>query len=398
VAIRGGGHNVAGNAVCDGGIVIDLSPMKGIRVDPDRGRSRAEPGVTWGELDHETQAFGLATPGGIVSTTGIAGFTLGGGLGWLSRRWGTASDNLLSADLITADGRRLVASPDENPELYWGIRGGGGNFGVVTSFEHGLHPVGALVLGGLVFYRLAEAPGLLRLLQDFTQSSPDESLLVAVLRIAPAAPFLPAEVHGQPVIAFGFCHTGPLDQAERDLAQLRGAAAPVADLIRPLPYCELQRTLDAGQVPGFHNYWRAEYLEALSDAAIDTIIEYAAAITSPLSDIKVIPMGGAFADRSVADSAFQRPQASVLVNINARWSDPADADRHIDWTKRFWSALGPWSSGAGYVNFLGDEGADRVRAAYGQDRWKRLVALKDAYDPTNVFRFNHNIAPSPTDS
>jgi hypothetical protein len=395
VAVRGGGHNVAGNAVCDGGLVIDLSPMKGIRVDPVRGRARADPGVTWGEFDHETQAFGLATPGGLISTTGIGGFTLGGGMGWLSRRWGMASDNLLSADVITADAQRIATSPDENAELFWGIRGGGGNFGVVTSFEYALHAVGPMVLGGLVFYDGTQTRPLLRLLRDTMQGAPEELFAVAVLRNAPPAPYLPAEVHGRPVIALGCCHTGPLDQAERDLAPLRNGGTPLADLVRPRPYCELQSMLDAGQAPGFHNYWRAEYLDALGDPAIDAIIEYADTITSPLSDIKVIPLGGALTDPTVADSAFRRPQAPLLVNINARWSNPAETERHVGWTRRFWSALGPWSAGFSYVNFLGDEGADRVRAAYGQDRWERLVALKDAFDPTNMFRFNHNIAPSP---
>jgi FAD/FMN-containing dehydrogenase len=393
VAVRGGAHNVAGNAVCDGGIVIDLSRLKGIWVDPAARTARVQPGVTWGELDRETQAFGLATPGGLVSTTGIAGFTLGGGIGWLSRKFGTASDNLLSVDLVTAAGDHVRASAAENPDLFWGIRGGGGNFGVVTSFELQLHPVGPAVLGGLMFYSADRAPRILRLLREFLHG-PDELFTVAVLRLAPPAPFLPPEVHGTSVIVLGLCWAGPLEEGREILRPLRDLGEPLADLVTPRPYTELQSMIDAGGSAGFHNYWKAQYLRDLPEKAIDTIISSAATITSPISDLKVFPMGGAVARVDEDDSAFGHRSAPFVININSRWEMPDESDRHIQWTREFWSAVQPFSTGGVYVNFLGDEGQDRVRAAYGEAKYERLVELKNKYDPANLFHLNQNIKPS----
>jgi len=393
VAVRGGAHNVAGNAVCDGGIVIDLSRLKGIWVDPAARTARVQPGVTWGELDRETQAFGLATPGGLVSTTGIAGFTLGGGIGWLSRKFGTASDNLLSVDLVTAAGDHLRASATENPELFWGVRGGGGNFGVVTSFELRLHPVGPTVLGGLMFYSADRAPQVLRLVRDFLLA-PDELFSVAVLRLAPPAPFLPAGVHGTSVIVLALCWAGPIEEGREILRPLRDLGEPLADQVTPRPYTQLQSMIDAGGSAGFHNYWKAQYLRDLPENAIDTIISSAATITSPISDLKVFPMGGAVARASEEDSAFGHRSAPFVININSRWDMSAESDRHIQWTREFWSAVQPFSTGGVYVNFLGDEGQDRVRAAYGEAKYNRLVALKNKYDPANLFQLNQNIKPT----
>lgn len=393
VAVRGGGHNVAGNAVCDDGLVIDLSGMKGIRVDPDRWIAYAQPGLTWREFDHETQAFGLATPGGLVSSTGIAGFTLGGGLGWLSRKHGTASDNFLAADVVTADGQLMRADSTTHTDLFWAIRGGGGNFGVVTAFEYRLHPVGPLVLGGVVFYPADAAVDVLRFLRDVLAEYPDELTAAAVLRIAPAAPFLPSHAHGRHVIALALCWSGSIEEGEAKLQLLRQLGCPLADLLAARPYTQLQCMLDAAWGPGFHNYWKAEYLRGLSDDAIDVIVAQAERITSPLADVKIIPGGGAVARGDDGVSAFAHRQAPFILNINSRWADPGEAQRHIEWTQAFWELMRPFSADGVYVNFLGDEGEDRVRAAYGPVVYERLSQIKGRYDPTNFFRFNQNIRP-----
>lgn len=393
VAVRGGGHNVAGNAVCDDGLVIDLSEMKGIRVDRDRRIAQAQPGLTWGEFDHETQAFGLATPGGLVSSTGIAGFTLGGGLGWLSRKHGTTSDNLLTADVVTADGRLLRADSISHADLFWAIRGGGGNFGVVTAFEYRLHPVGPSVLGGVIFYPADAAIDVLRFLRDVLADYPDELTAAAVLRIAPAAPFLPSHAHGRHVIALALCWSGPIEEGEAKLRPLRQLGSPLADLLAARPYTQLQCMLDAAWGPGFHNYWKAEYLRCLSDDAIDVIVAQAERITSPLSDVKIIPGGGAVARGDDDVSAFAHRQAPFILNINSRWADPGEAQHHIEWTQAFWESMRHFSADGVYVNFLGDEGEDRVRAAYGPVAYERLAQIKGRYDPANFFRFNHNIRP-----
>jgi FAD/FMN-containing dehydrogenase len=373
--------------------VIDLSAMKGIRVDPIRRTARAQPGVTWGEFDHETQAFGLATPGGLISSTGIAGLTLGGGFGWLSRKHGTTSDNLLSADVITAEGCQLTASPTHHEDLFWAIRGGGGNFGIVTSFEYQLHPVGPSVLAGRIFYPGELAGKVLRCFRDASSSFPDAVTSIAGLRMAPPAPFLPPEAHGRPVIVLTLCWAGPIDEGEAVLRPLREIGHPLADLLVPRPYTEVQSMLDASWTPGFHNYWKSDYLDGLPDEAIDAIVDHAMAISSPVSDVKVIPLGGAFARPDERFSAFAHRQAPALININSRWADAAETDRHVEWTQGLWQAIQPYSTGGVYLNFLGDEGEDRVRAAYGPAIYDRLAEIKGRYDPTNFFRMNQNIRP-----
>jgi FAD/FMN-containing dehydrogenase len=393
VAVRGGGHNVAGNGTCDGGLVIDLSPMKGVRVDPVARRVQAQGGLVWKELDRETQAFGLAVTGGLVSSTGVAGFTLGGGIGWLQRRYGLAIDSLVSADLVTADGELLHVSADDHAELFWGLRGGGGNFGIVTCFEFDLHPVGPQVVAGLVFHRREDSPQVARCFRDFMAQAPDEVTLVLVHRLAPPAPFLPKEVHGTPVVAVVGMHAGPPEQAEGDLAELKGFGRPIVDLLQPRPYTQFQAMLDASWTPGFQNYWKAEYLAGLPDPAFDVLADGLAQITSPLSDFKIGALGGAVARVGEDDTAYSCRSAPFVLNINARWSDPQDADPHVAWTQDLWQAMRPWSAGGVYVNFLGDEGQDRVRAAYGDRKYQRLVALKNRYDPTNFFRLNQNIQP-----
>jgi FAD/FMN-containing dehydrogenase len=392
IAIRGGGHNVAGTAICDDGIVIDLSACRGIRVDPKAGTARAEPGVTWAELDHETQAFGLATTGGMVSTTGIAGLTLGGGLGWLARRNGTTCDNLLSADIVTADARVLTASPDENSDLFWALRGGGGNFGVVTSFEYRLHRVGPTVLAGPVFHAGKHIPQVLRFLRDYLAAAPDELTIVAsFMTAAPGSP-LPPEAHGTTVVAIVACYAGDLDAGERVLRPLRAFGRPLADLIQPIPYGALQGLGDAGYPSGRQNYWKSSYVPALSDAMTDTVIEHAARMTSPLSGFYFEQLGGAIA-KPREETAFGHRDAAFDFAILSSWQDPGEDDIHIAWTREFWNAMQPFASRGVYVNNLGTEGEERVQTAYDPLTYDRLTELKRRYDPENILRFNQNIHP-----
>ena len=398
VAVRGGGHGVAGLAVCDDGIVIDLSPMRGIAVDSAGRTARAQAGVLWGELDAATQADGLATVGGIVTHTGIAGLTLGGGIGWLMRRHGATVDNLLSAEVVTADGAVLRASADEHPELFWGLRGGGGNFGIVTSFEYRLHPVGPTVLAGPIFYALEDGAEALRFYRDYITEAPDELTTIVMLRQAPALPFVPTELHGRPVVMVTACYAGPVERGEEVLAPLRRFGRPLVDAIAPRPYVELQQLFNPGVPHGWHYYWKSWELPPLQDAAIDTLVEQAHRITSPRSYVIVFQLGGALARVGEHDTAFGQRDAAHDVNINAVWlpDDPA-RDEHVRWARECYAALEPFATGRTYVNFLADEGQQRVRAAYGEERYARLVALKRAHDPENVFRLNQNIDPGGVD-
>jgi FAD/FMN-containing dehydrogenase len=364
VAVRGGGHNVAGLAVGDGALVVDCSRWRGARVDG--GVAHVDPGTLMGDLDEATQAHGLAAPGGIVSTTGVAGFTLGGGIGWLTRRFGPACDGLLGAEVVTADGEVVEA----DGELLWGLRGGGGNFGVVTRFDLALHELGRVVTGIRV-YPLERLDEVLAAQQELAAIPELATLLI--LRQAPPAPWIPADVHGRHVAALAVC--GPPAGLPPD---------PLADSVCERPYVEWQRFSDASWTEGFHNYWKAQYLDRV-DAGV--LADFAASITSPLSDIKVWQLGRPTADTG----AFGHRDAPLLLNINTRWAG-GDGAPHVAWTRALWDALLPCSSGGVYVNFLGDEGADRVRAAYGDANYARLVALKRGYDPENVFRVNQNIS------
>ena len=392
VSVRGGGHNVAGSAVCDGGLVIDLSRMKGVHVDPFRRTARAQPGLTLGDLDHETQAFGFAVPAGIVSTTGIAGLTLGGGFGWLNRKYGLTCDNLLSADVVTADGQMVTASPEENVDLFWGIRGGGGNFGIVTSFEYQLHPVGPTVLAGLVVHPMTKAPEFLRFYRDFVADSPDELTAVPALRIAPPAPFLPEHVHGKPIVAVFVCYCGPVEEGERVLRPLREFGSPLADVIAPKPFVMYQAMLDPVQPPGRNYYWKSDDLLELTDHAIDTIVAHSEAITSPHTIVPLFQFGG-IASRVAEDAmAYSHRNAAYALNCNASWTE-GEPERHIQWARDFSTAMQPYSAGV-YVNFLSNESEERVKAAYGATKYERLVTLKNKYDPSNFFRLNQNIRPT----
>jgi FAD/FMN-containing dehydrogenase len=394
VAVRGGGHGIAGHAVCDGGLVVDLSPMREIAVDPQARTARAGGGVLWGELDAATQQHGLATVGGIVTHTGIAGLTLGGGIGWLMRRHGATVDNLLAAEVVTAGGEAVRASEREHPDLFWALRGGGGNFGIVTSFEYRLHPVGPAVLAGPVYHALEDAPDVLRFYRDFVADAPDELTTIINLRQAPPLAFLPEHVHGRPVLAVAVCYAGPIDHGKEVVRPLRAFGRPLVDAIAPRPYVEVQQLFNPTVPHGWHYYWRSWEVPPLGDAAIDTLVEQTARITSPRSYVIVFGLGGAVARVAEQDTAYPQRDAAHNVNINAVWlPDDPDPDRHVRWARECFDALGRVAAGRAYVNFLGDEGQERVKAAYGAAKYARLVDVKRRYDPENVFRLNQNIDP-----
>ena len=388
VAVRGGGHNVAGNAVCDGGLMIDLSLMRSIRVDPARRQARAEPGVTWGEFDRATQAFGLATTGGQISTTGVAGLTLGGGWGHLARRYGLVIDNLISADLVTADGNFLTVSATQHADLFWGLRGGGGNFGVVTSLEYRLHAVGP-VLGGIVAYPLEKAKEALRLFRDLTAEAPDELASDIVLITMP---------DGTPVVGMVVCYTGPSEVGERILRPLRTLSPLLMDGIGPMPYTAAQKLVDDFYPKGLQNYWKSSFIAEISDEVIDIIVSYCAARPSPMCHGLIEhQLGGAVSRIDREETAFNHRNLQYSFMSIGQCTDPSAAEACIGWAREFWEAMQPCSTGGVYVNYLGpeaDEGAERVKAAYGPEKYQRLVALKNKYDPTNLFRLNQNIRPA----
>jgi FAD/FMN-containing dehydrogenase len=396
LAVRGGGHNVAGFGSCDGGIVVDLSPMRGVSLDLARRSARVRAGATWGDVDHETQAFGLATTGGLVSSTGVAGLTLGGGFGWLMRKQGLACDNLLGAEVITAGGRIVRASADENADLFWGLRGGGGNFGVVTSFEFRLHPVGPLVTAGSIFFRAEEADTLLRFYRDWAEQVPDELTLVVNLATAPPALFLPEEVHGRRVVVVSGCFAGPPDEGAKAFRPLKEFGAPIVDLIGPMEYTEMQQLVDGQWGAGLHNHFKSSWLDKLDDAAMKTLLRAYEDVTSAETKIQLYHFGGAVARVPSGETAFPHRDTPFLLNIAARWTDPKENHLHIGWARNLHEAMSPFATGGVYVNFLGEEGYDRIRAAYGELTYQRLVDLKRSYDPTNLFRVNQNIPPEGT--
>jgi hypothetical protein len=383
LAVRSGGHNVAGKAVCDGSLMLDLSPMKGMRVDPARRRARAQSGLTLGEFDHETQAFGLATPLGVVSMTGIAGLTLGGGLGWLNGKHGLACDNLLSADVVTADGRLLTASEEENEDLFWGIRGGGGNFGVVTSFEYRLHPVGPVLAGGLR-YPAAKARDVLRFYHEFASGCPDELSISASLGRAP---------DGSLVAGITVCYCGAIEEGERVLRPLRAFGSPLEDGIRPMAYTALQSAPDEGFSPGQQHYWKSSNLEHLSDEAIEVMVRLVKEMPSPSSGVGLQQMHGAASRVDPAATAFPHRDEHYDLLILSQWANPADSEENVRWTRELFEAMQPFVGKGVYVSNLGEEEGDRVKEAYGE-HYERLVALKDRYNPTNLFRLNQNVKPT----
>lgn len=391
-AVRGGGHSFPGHSVCDGGLVIDLGPMKGIRVDLEDKTVRAQAGVLLGELDRETQAFGLAAPAGIVTHTGIAGLTLGGGTGWLMRKFGLTIDNLRSVDLVTANGEFIKASAEENPDLFWGVRGGGGNFGIVTEFEFRLRPLGPQVMAGPVFWPMEDAPKVLRFYRDWIADCPDELMTIVVQRKAPALPIFPAEVVGQRVLAIAACYAGPVADGERVVRPLKSFGAPVLDLCMPKPFVVHQQTFDPSFRHGDWYYVRSCDVAGLNDDIIDIIVEYGKRIVSPITSMALWQMGGAVSRVGENETAFHGRNAGFTFNINGNSKSAEGFEAEREWARAYWSALAPYHTSV-YVNFLMEEGESRIRQAYGAAKYDRLKALKRKYDPTNLFRLNQNIPP-----
>lgn len=392
VAVRGGGHSFPGLSVCDDGMVIDLAPMKGIRVDPAARTARVQAGVLLGELDRETQEFGLAVPSGIVTHTGVAGLTLGGGIGWIMRKHGLTVDNLLSVDLVTADGELVTASEDQNADLFWGVRGGGGNFGIVTEFEFRLVPVGPSVMAGPVFWPMEDAPEVLRFYRDWLADCPDELMTVAVQRRAPALPIVPTDLVGRRVLAITSCYAGSVEDGERVMQPMKAFGSPVLDFCRPKPFLEHQRTFDPSFPHGWSYYVRSCDISTLSDEVIGIVADYGMRITSPVTSVALWQMGGAVARIGNDATAFNGRNAGFTFNINGNSKTAEGFDAERQWARDYWTALSPHHTSV-YVNFLMEEGEERVRQAYGSAKYERLKSLKHKYDPANFFNLNQNIKP-----
>lgn len=396
IAVHCGGHSAQGHSVWDGALMIDVSPMKGIHIDTERHTARAQGGLNWAEFDRATQEHGLAVTGGRNSTTGIAGLTLGSGSGWLERRCGLTGDNLLEAEVVCADGSIVTASADENADLFWGLRGGGGNFGIVTSFTYRLHQIGPMIYGGLMASLPERAPALLRFLAQYMAEAPDDLGLGAAFISAPPEPFVPAEMHFAPLVGLIICWSGDHEEGERVVAPIREVLQPVMDMVGPMPYVALQSMLDASQPHGVNAYMKAEFLPELDDTVIERLIHHGASRPSPMAQLLLEPMGGAIGRVD--------PDATALGHRNVPWCyhaismwmdpDPATADAHVAWARELSSDLAPHTTTGVYLNFTSDEGDARVRDMYGADPYARLVALKDRYDPDNLFHLNQNIRPS----
>jgi FAD/FMN-containing dehydrogenase len=396
IAVRGGGHSVAGFSTWDDAIVIDLSPMNAVHVDPAARRASVGGGAVWGDVDHETQAHGLATTGGLVSTTGVAGFTLGGGIGWTMRKFGLACDNLAAADVVTADGRLVHASETENPDLLWGLRGGGGNFGIVTQFEFDLHPLGPIVYAGPIFFPADAARDLLRAFREWAGGAPDELTALVNLTTAPPLPVIPEEWHGKKVAAFIAASTGPVDEGEALVRSIRNVAAPIADLLGPMPYHAIQTLIDPLWQKGIQAYFKATNLARLDDELIEQLSELHLAAPGPQCEMHVHQMAGAVGRIGDAATAFAERSMPYVLNAVTGWHDPDVGAAHREWARLVVAAASDASTGRAYVNFLGD--ADAARTSYGEETYGRLVSLKNRYDPTNVFRLNQNIEPSAADA
>lgn len=392
VAVRGGGHNIAGNAVCDGGMVIDLTPMKSVRVDATTKTAWVEPGATLADLDVETQAFRLALPTGINSTTGIAGLTLGGGFGWITRKFGLTIDNLLSADVVTANGELVRASPTEHRDLFWAIRGGGGNFGVVTAFEFRLHELGPDVLSGLVVHPFAEAESVLQQYRQALENAPDELTCWVVMRQAPPLPFIPAEWHGKEVVVLAMCYCGDLEAGEKAVAELRAIGNPIADVVSPHPFVGWQQAFDPLLAPGARNYWKSHDFMELSDQAIGILTESIRQLPGPECEVFIAHVGGAAGRVAAEETAFPQRNSHFVMNVHGRWRDAAMDQACIDWARHLFEAAKPYAAGTAYVNFMPEDELDRVEAAYGAN-YGRLVEVKRHYDPLNLFRMNQNVRP-----
>ncbi|KJK21991.1 FAD-linked oxidase [Burkholderiaceae bacterium 16] len=393
LSVRAGGHNIGGLAICEGGITLDLSAMKSVRIDPTALRAYVEPGATLGDFDHEAQAFGLATPLGINSTTGVAGLTLGGGFGWISRKYGLSVDNLVGVQVVTADGKLVRASASEHPDLFWAIRGGGGNFGVVTLFEFALHPVGPEVFGGLIVYPLSQAATVLQALRDRFAGMPDELTVWAVMRLAPPLPFLPPETHGKPIVALAICYIGPVADGPQLVEPLRKLGTPYGEHVGPMPFTAWQQAFDPLLTPGARNYWKSHNFAGLDDGLITLLTDYINKLPSPYTEIFIGSMGGQTNRVAVDATAYPSRDANFVMNVHGRWTDPADDDACVAWSREVFQAAAPYAQGSVYVNFLTQEEGDRVGAAYGPN-YARLADVKRRYDPDNLFRHNQNIKPA----
>ncbi len=392
LAVRSGGHNIAGNAVCEGGMMIDLSPMKLVCVDPQARTVDVGPGATLGDLDHETQAFGLAVPVGINSTTGVAGLTLGGGFGWLSRKWGMTIDSLTAADVVTADGKLVRASESENPDLFWALRGGGGNFGVVTRFEFRLHPVGPNVLAGLVVFPIDQARSVLQQYQAFAKSLPDESAAWIVLRKAPPLPFLPESIHGKEVVVVAVFHCGDPERGQAIFEPLRKFGTPAGEHIGVQPLVAWQTAFDPLLTPGARNYWKSHNFIELDDAVIDVALKHVMQLPSPHTEIFIGQLGGAMSRVAADETAYSERAAQYVMNVHGRWETAAEDASCVEWCRRLFAEAAPYATGGVYVNFLTEDEGDRVASAYGGN-FDRLARIKAKYDPGNLFRLNQNVKP-----
>ena len=394
VAVRSGGHNIAGNAVCDGGLLIDLSLMKSVHVDPASATARVQPGATLADFDKEAQAFGLATPLGINSTTGVAGLTLGGGFGWTTRKFGLTVDNLISADVVTADANLIRASSKEHDDLFWALRGGGGNFGVVTSFEFNLHPLGPEVLSGLVVHPFEKAGELLPEFRRIANEAPDELTIWVVMRKAPPLPFIPTEWHGKEVLIFAACYSGDIKEGEKAVKPLRELGKPIADVISPHPFTGWEAAFDPLLTPGARNYWKSHDFTDLSDPAIKVILEAVRSLPSPECEVFIAHVGGAMSRVPANATAWPNRDAHFIMNAHTRWREPAQDKACIAWARQLFEATAPYASGSVYINFMPDDENDQVEKAYGPN-YRRLTEIKRRYDPHNLFRVNQNIRPGP---
>ena len=394
VAVRSGGHSFPGHSLCDDGLVIDLGPMKGIQVDPDARTARVQAGVLLGELDRATQEFGLAVPSGIVTHTGVAGLTLGGGIGWVMRKYGLTIDHLLSVDMVTASGERVTASEAENADLFWGVRGGGGNFGVVTEFEFSLCELGPVVVCGPIFWPIEQSPQVLRFYRDWIADAPDELMTIVVHRKAPPLPFVPPELHGKLIVGVVCCYAGPVEEGEKVVRPMKEFGSPVVDMCIAKPFVDHQSMLDPSFPHGQWYYFKSCDVDALTDDVIDITAEHAMRIQSPLTNFPIWQQGGAVARVGEDETAYNGRGAGHTFNIGAATATADGFDEERQWVRDFWSALEPYHKGV-YVNFLMEEGEDRVRQAYGAQKYDRLTALKRKYDPENFFRLNQNIPPAP---
>ena len=392
VAIRGGGHNIAGNAVCDGGLMIDLSLMKGVQVNPSKLRATVEPGCTLADFDAAAQVHGLATPLGINSTTGVAGLTLGGGFGWLSRKYGMTVDNLISAEVVTADGTQVHASENQNADLFWGLRGGGGNFGIVTSFEFQLHRVGPNVLSGLIVFPFDQAKAVLTQFARFTETMPDDFNVWMVTRNAPPLPFLPVDVHGKEIIVLAVCHLGEPSEGEKLIDTLRGFGTAHGEHFGVQPFAAWQQAFDPLLTRGARNYWKSHNFARLNDGVIDSIVKYAGSLPSPQCEIFIGTIGAQTGRVAPQAMAYSSRDANYVMNVHSRWESADEDERCIAWAREFFAASQPFASAGAYINFLTQDETDRIEFAYGAG-YERLVALKKKYDPTNFFRMNQNIKP-----